>query len=177
VLLSIMAVFGLAAALNLKVGRRFNFIVQIMAMAAALVIGYETVVVPNRERVQDRVRFYAAVRERIHDQPLVTFEESQNEAVWYLNRPEEIRQLRRPDLKEWFAKPGALLLAPKDKPGHELDPKFLAALHILGPEIQRGDVAYILAEPNPEHSPDPAIFNAKVPSGKHHQSVDDQGDE
>ena len=180
VLLIILAVFGLAAALNLKVGRRFNFMVQIIAMAAALVIGYETVVVPNRERDADRIQFFAALQERIGDRPLVTFEESQTEAVWYLNRPNEvIKQLRRPDLKDWFAKPDAILLTPDNGAKHKMDPRFRDSLRIIGPGIQRGDVTYILAEPNPEHPPDPEIFKPLPAKSGHHQkqSEDDQGDE
>ncbi len=180
VLLVILAVFGLAAALNLKVGRRFNFMVQILAMAAALVIGYETVVVPNREREADRIQFFAALQERIKDRPLVTFEESQNEAVWYLNRPtQQIKQLRRPDLKAWFEHPDAVLLTPENDAKHKMDPRFRDAIRVLGPAIPRGDMSFILVEPDPAHPPDPEIFKPLPAKSGHHQkqAEDDQGDE
>jgi 4-amino-4-deoxy-L-arabinose transferase-like glycosyltransferase len=177
VLLGVLAVFGIAASQNLKVGRRFNFMVQILSMAAALVIGYEAVVVPIRERDADRMAFFSALRERIGDRAVVTFEDSATEAVWYLDRPnQEIKQLRRPDLKQWFASsPGPLLLAPKDEPKKHLDPKFLESLHILSPGIPRGEITYILAEPDAQHPPDPEIF--KPLPGHGHNQTDDLGED
>ena len=174
VLLVVLAVFGLAASQNLKVGRRFNFMVQILSMAAALVIGYEAVVVPIRERDADRVQFFGAVRERIGDRALVTFEDSANESVWYMNRPDqEIKQLRRPDLKKWFeSTPSALLLTPENDPKHPLDPRLRASLRVLGAGIPRGDQTYVLAEPNLDHPLDPEVLKPKG-----HQQADDLGED
>jgi hypothetical protein len=162
--LFVLGAAGWAAAQNLKMGYRYAAVLQILAMAAALTIGYEVVITPMKERDEDSVKFYAAVHERVGDHPFVVFEESVNEAVWFMDRSFEI--VRRPDLKDhFFGKPDALMLAP----ARRLDPELKKALHVLGSEILRGNKRpYVLAEPdpNPLNPPDPSVFVAKSRHGQ-----------
>ena len=168
VLFAGLAVVGASAAVHLKAGLNYKALLRILAMAVALIIGYEAVVLPIRERDADRVSFFAAVRERIQNRPFVMNGESSNEAVWYVDRPNE--ELKNPPVEklkaEFFEKPGVLMLAvlKKIKLKHDvqIDPKLLSAVRVLGDPIVRGPDKYILAEPDPEHPPDPSVFVAKV---------------
>jgi hypothetical protein len=158
--LFILGVAGWAASQNLKAGYRYAATLQILAMAAALIIGYESVYTPIKERDEDSTRFFAAVHDRVGERSFVVFEESVNEAVWYLDRPFEI--VRRPDLKErFFDKKDALMLAPLRR----LDPELRKCLRV-GEPIMRGKREYVLADPNPLTVPDPSVFVAKSRHGQ-----------
>ena len=177
IILAGLALVAFSASQNLKIGQRYNAVLQVLAMAVAIIIGYEAIVTPIRERDADRIPFFAAVQDRVKDRPFVMFEDSPNEAVWYLDRKTKIDDLTRPELKaQFFDKPGALMLAlVQDGPKTRVDPTLLSSMRVLGAPIQRGAKQYLLTEPDPAHPPDPAVFVGRKPS--HSTEAVEPGDE
>jgi 4-amino-4-deoxy-L-arabinose transferase-like glycosyltransferase len=170
-------VIGLfVAARSLKLGRRYAAVLQMLAVAAALTIGYEALARPLRERNLDSERFYAAVKEKIGDRKIVLFGLSSNEAIWYLDRRKEpIDDLRRPELKaRFFESPGTVMLAsraeldksPELEKSIRLDPSLSEAT------IKRGKELFVLAVPDPAHPPDEKVFQSKSKSGEPSGSED-----
>lgn len=154
--LFVLGAAGWAASQNLKLGYRYAAVLQILAMAAALTIGYEAIETPIWEREKDSKHFFSAVHERLDNHPFFVFEESFNEAVWYLDQKFEL--VRRPDLKEhFFDKTDMPMLAPL-KRLKLYDPDLLKSLRMLGEPIPRGKQTYVVAEPDPAIPPNPSVF-------------------
>lgn len=147
---------------SLERGQRMQACLQILAVASVLCIGYEAVFRPIRERDADSVLFYKKVSERLQGRQLVMMGDSSNEAVWFLDRPNElVDDIRYPDLKARFFDAKEVVLLMKDKE-MQSTPKLAEALALEG-VIERGDERWVLATPNKYVTPDPAIF---VPKSK-----------
>jgi hypothetical protein len=129
-----------------------------LILAAVATLGFEIVGRPIMERAEDRVAFFTEVNRRLNGRPVVLLGRSANEAVWYLDRPNEvIDNVRFPVLKEaFFEKPGAVLLAD----AHFVTPELKDAVSIES-ELQRGEDRYYLMVPNPARPPQPALFEPR----------------
>jgi hypothetical protein len=156
---------GLAALSGFSQGCRWAGSLNVLGMAAVLVLVYEGVVTPIREREADSVSFFRQVQEKVGTQEFVMFGESASEAVWYLNRAgRKIRSVRAPKLKEYFFEtPGTLLLAPEKR---LLQSPLLQEALIVQAQIQRGTERFILASPKPNVKPDPAVFKPLKKDGQ-----------
>lgn len=164
--LAILLCFAIAAGLwssgrSLAAGHGFKSALQVIAVGTALVIASEAIARPVRERAAGRVNFYSEMCARLDGRRVVSLGDTMNEAVWYLDRPRElIDNIRYPDLNaRFFDVPGMVLLVST----RELEdtPKLKEALKPIGPPMRRGKDKYVLALPDPEHPPDPSVFEKK----------------
>ena len=140
---------------------RLKMVYAVLGLALALALAYEIVLVPKREKALGNVAFFAALASHLDGRKLVTLNESANEAVWYLDLDKPIVKLNYPGLKEKFfeAENTVLLLKGKDLvKTAELKP---ALRFIAGFECKRGKDTYSLATPDPDHKPDPKLFEHK----------------
>jgi 4-amino-4-deoxy-L-arabinose transferase-like glycosyltransferase len=161
ILLGILGICGFGMMQNLKAGRRFRASVLLLAMACLLALGFESVARPIRERERDSVRFFDQVKTQLAGRPMVMIGETSNEAIWFLDRPNElIDNLRSPDLKpRFFDKPGMVLLAPEKE--FKKSPALREAV-LLESTIQRGSDTWMLALRNPAREPSPAVFERRT---------------
>jgi 4-amino-4-deoxy-L-arabinose transferase len=157
--LLVILVLGWLSIARFAQGRRWAGSVCILAMASVLVLAYESLATPMREREADRVAFFRQVKEKIGTHEFITFGESASEAVWYLNRAgRKIRSVRAPALKQYFFDaPGTLMLAPEKR--IQKSPELFAALTVLA-KIERGSESFILACPKEGVHPEPAVFKS-----------------
>ena len=163
------------AALSGRRGFRYLALLQILAVACALSIGYESVIRPAHERRADSVNFYASLNEKLAGRPMVMFGESVNEAIWFLNRGEKDGKVdfaTHPMLKaKFFESPGTVLVAKESelKATEGLAEAVFMDPASAEPRIKRGSDWFILALPNPAHPPAESVFKAK---SKHAASSD-----
>jgi 4-amino-4-deoxy-L-arabinose transferase-like glycosyltransferase len=156
----VIGLCGLSMTLNLKAGYWFRASILLLAIACTLVLAFETVVRPIKDRGRDTVQFYDTVKERLAGRSVVLLGDSANEAVWFLDRPDQlIDNLKYPQLRErFFDVPDMVLLAQEKE--FRKEPKLAEAV-LIESEIQRGGDLWYLAKRNPDREPDPAVFEKR----------------
>jgi hypothetical protein len=156
-----LAICGLSAAQNLRYGYRHRATLLVLVMACGLAIGYEAIWGAVQEKQLDRVRFYRKLCERLHERPLLVLGDSANEAVWYLDRPDEkIQNAKFPHLKaHFFESPGTVLLAGEKYVSSV--PALREATRIESELLWAGETYYLLL-PNAQHPPDPRLFEPRA---------------
>jgi hypothetical protein len=156
----VIGLCGFSMALNLKAGYWFRASILLLGIACTMVMAFETVVRPIKERGRDTVRFYDTVKERLGGRSVVLLGDSANEAVWFLDRPDElIDNLKYPQLRERFFEVPDMVLLAKEKEFRK-EPKLAEAV-LIESAIRRGAEAWYLAKPNPDREPDPAVFEKR----------------
>ncbi|MCY3021728.1 MAG: glycosyltransferase family 39 protein [Planctomycetota bacterium] len=157
-LCALIAACAWRAAGEMQRGRRFGASLLVLSMAAVVSLGFEMVGRPVAERLANHEKFYRAVRDKLQGQPVVLLGLSSNEAVWYLDRPNEpLDDIKAPALKErFFGTPGTKLLVAESLLGRNLALKTALKTEALG--VLRGGERYVVAEPDPEHPPAPEAF-------------------
>jgi 4-amino-4-deoxy-L-arabinose transferase-like glycosyltransferase len=122
---------------------------------------FEALVRPALIGKEDKVVFYAKLKEVVGDRPLVQHGWSSNEAVWYLDR--EVHDVDLPSLKDaFFGQAGSYLLT-RDREYVRSEALRAATQSVLTVEMD-GKV-FRLLRPDPDHPPSPELF-AERPGGR-----------
>jgi uncharacterized membrane protein len=170
------SVFGMfAIGINAAAGKRVVAALQTICVAAILTIAYEAVFRPINERRENRIEFFAQVKKKLGERPIVLVGDSSNEAVWYLHRPKEyIENVLVHELDtHFFNTPNKVLLIRK----RDLDrfPKLQEVL-VIEEEYSRGTKdKWLLTHADPSKTPDASLF--VVPEKHRHRPERKAGDE
>ncbi|HLX62785.1 MAG TPA: glycosyltransferase family 39 protein [Planctomycetota bacterium] len=128
----------------------------VLALAVLLALGFEIVIASQKDQLAGQVAFFAEIKQKLNGRTLVTFNESPNEAIWYLDVDRPIGKVTPATLDEKFFKaPRTVLLIQRTKLVKIAE---LESALIIELERKRGRDVYCLAVPNSAHPPDPRIF-------------------
>ena len=134
--------------------------VWILVVGWLLACGVNCFCFAERSRQPGVEAFYRAVRDCVGDRPLVMFGESENEAVWYLDRSTPVDRLSRVELStRFFRREDTLLLVSEKILARE--PELRRSIVTLA-TLQRGGRKFLIGRPDANAPPDPALFAPRV---------------